>query len=201
MKALEARLAVEYKANTIFPAQENIFAALNLTPLPSVKAVILGQDPYHGAGQAHGLSFSVREGTPLPPSLKNIFVELSENLSLPPPKSGDLTRWAKEGVLLLNSILTVEEGKPGSHSDFGWQDLTDQIIRIVSEKRERVAFLLWGSHAQKKEALIDRKKHLIIKTPHPSPLSSYRGFFGSKPFEQTNSFLRSQGISEINWAL
>jgi uracil-DNA glycosylase len=183
----------------IFPPRELIFNALNLTPLVNVKVVILGQDPYHGLHQAHGLAFSVPKNVKFPPSLKNIFQELQNDLAIPIPPQGDLSAWAKEGVLLLNTVLTVEEGKPASHQDFGWEKFTDEIIQLVNLQQKHVVFILWGAHAQKKEGLINQKIHFIIKSVHPSPLSSYRGFFGSKPFSKANSFLSSNGIPPINW--
>ncbi len=185
----------------IFPTTDNIFLALNLTPLDKVKVVILGQDPYHGAGQAHGLAFSVPEGITHPPSLRNIFQELKEDLNIEIPKNGNLTAWANEGVLLLNTILTVEEGKAASHHGKGWEKFTDKIISIISEHNKHVVFILWGSNAHIKEALIDSKKHCILKSVHPSPLSSYRGFFGSRPFSKSNSYLKLHGIKPLSWKL
>lgn len=201
MGELKAFLVEEKKHYTIFPQGSNIFNAFNSTPFESVKVVILGQDPYHGAGQAHGLSFSVQEGIPLPPSLQNIFKELVDDIGCPYPKSGDLSHWAKEGVLLLNTLLTVRAGEAFSHKERGWERFTDQVIRTLSERREHIVFILWGAPAGKKAALIDGKKHLILKAPHPSPLSSYRGFFGSKPFSQTNRYLQQHAIAPIDWAL
>ncbi len=191
----------EEKGKTCYPARENIFAALNSTPFEKVKVVILGQDPYHGPGQAHGLSFSVPKGVKLPPSLVNIFKELSSDLGLSQPSHGNLTSWAAQGVLLLNTTLTVEAGKAGSHHGHGWELFTDKIIQVLSEKKEHVVFILWGSPAQKKAESVDQKKHLLLKSVHPSPLSSYRGFFGSKPFSKTNDYLKSQGIKPIDWQL
>jgi uracil-DNA glycosylase len=159
----------------------------------------LGQDPYHGENQAHGLCFSVTEGTPFPPSLKNIFKELKDDIGCETPKSGDLTNWSKQGVLLLNSVLTVEKDKAASHQGKGWEQFTDKIISVVNEKTEHTVFILWGAYAQKKASFVDRSKHLVIESPHPSPLSSHRGFFGSKPFSQANAWLRSKGKSEIKW--
>jgi uracil-DNA glycosylase len=185
----------------IYPLMNDLFQCFKLTPAKQVKVVILGQDPYHGPLQAHGLSFSVQEGVSLPPSLKNIFKELHSDLNLPLPKIGDLSAWAKQGVLLLNTVLSVEKGKPGSHQDIGWEAFTDLIIKKLSDDKEHLVFILWGSPAQKKINLINEKKHLILKAPHPSPLSSYRGFFGSKPFSKTNTFLKTQGQKEINWNL
>lgn len=201
MAELNAFLVEEKKNYTIFPHENNLFNAFNSTPFKNVKVVILGQDPYHGAGQAHGLSFSVQKGVALPPSLQNIFKELVSDIGCSFPKSGDLTHWAQEGVLLLNTLLSVRSGEPFSHKERGWERFTDQVIRILSERREHIVFILWGAPAGKKGSLIDERKHLILKAPHPSPLSSYRGFFGSKPFSQTNEYLSVQGISPIQWCL
>ena len=184
---------------TIYPHNDDIFAALNLTPFDKVKVVILGQDPYHGPNQAHGLCFSVKPGVKTPPSLVNIFKELKEDLGITPPTNGCLDAWAKQGVLLLNNVLTVEDGKAGSHHLKGWEQFTDKIIELLNEKKENLVFILWGSPAQKKASKVDAKKHFIIKSVHPSPLSSYRGFFGSKPFSQTNTYLNSKGIKPIEW--
>ena len=197
---LENFLKAEYqKGKTIFPAQENIFAALNNLDLSKVKVVILGQDPYHGVGEAHGLSFSVPEGVRFPPSLRNILKELQNDLSIAPVTSGDLKRWEKEGVLLLNAVLTVEKDKAASHQKKGWENFTDKVISTISKECEHVVFILWGAFAQKKTELIDQKKHLVIKSVHPSPLSSHRGFFGSKPFSKTNTWLTSHGIKPVSW--
>jgi len=201
MDELRAFLVEEKKNYTIFPHGSNIFNAFNSTPFENVKVVILGQDPYHGEGQAHGLSFSVQHGTKLPPSLQNIFKELVSDIGCDYPKSGDLSHWAREGVLLLNTLLTVRSGEPFSHKERGWERFTDQVIRTLSAQREHIVFILWGSPAQKKASLIDGAKHLILKAPHPSPLSSYRGFFGSKPFSQTNEYLTSMKIAPIEWSL
>lgn len=187
-----------YKNHTCFPKYENIFNALKLTPYKDVKIVIIGQDPYHGEGEAHGLSFSVQEGVKFPPSLQNIFKELYNDLGIKNTK-GDLTPWAKEGVLLLNSILSVEKDKPLSHKDLGWQLLTDHIIKLINLKEEPVVFILWGSYARSKKVFITNKKHLIIESAHPSPLSASRGFFGSKPFSKANNFLKSHNIKEVNF--
>ena len=183
----------------IYPANSEVFNALSLTPLAEVRVVILGQDPYHGAEQAHGLAFSVKPGVPSPPSLQNIFKELKSDLGIEPPSHGCLSDWACQGVLLLNASLTVESGKPLSHSQVGWERFTDTVIRHVSEQRSGVVFLLWGSFAQKKSALIDPNKHHILSAPHPSPLSAYRGFLGCKHFSMTNQLLAQQGLPEINW--
>lgn len=185
----------------IFPKGADIFNALNITPLSQVKVVILGQDPYHGPGQAHGLSFSVREGVKPPPSLQNIYKEMHEDLGLPIPKTGDLTPWAKQGVLLLNAVLTVESGKAASHRKRGWENFTDEIIKTLSEREAPVVFILWGAFAQSKIPMIRVPPHAIIKSVHPSPLSAYNGFFGSKPFSQANKLLRSWGKKEIDWKL
>lgn len=200
MKKLKSFLAAEYKnRKIIFPDKNDYFRALQLTPLEEVRVVILGQDPYHGAGQAHGLCFSVPAEVRLPPSLQNIFKELATDIGVEKPSSGDLSRWAQQGVLLLNSVLTVEEGKAGSHQKMGWEEFTDKIISVVNSKCERVVFILWGSYAQKKAEFIDTSKHLVLKSVHPSPLSSHRGFFGSKPFSKANQWLKSQGLAPIIW--
>lgn len=185
----------------IYPAKADYFAAFQSTPFDRVKVVILGQDPYHGPGQAHGLSFSVRPGVAPPPSLVNIFEELKRDLGVRPPRHGYLQSWAEEGVLLLNSTLTVEAGKPGSHRGQGWETFTDQAINRLSQARENLVFLLWGSFAQKKAELIDNKKHLILTAPHPSPLSAYRGFFGCKHFSIANDYLKTRGIAPIHWSI
>lgn len=185
----------------IFPPSSKWFEALALTPLDQVKVVILGQDPYHGAGQAHGLCFSVLPPVSPPPSLVNIYKELASDVGFVPPSHGLLEEWAKQGVLLLNATLTVEIAKAGSHQKKGWEEFTDVILQTVSTRCSGVVFLLWGSYAQKKEGLIDQAKHSILKAPHPSPLSSYRGFFGCKHFSKTNEYLTSQGKSPINWQL
>lgn len=200
MLGLKDFLRSEFKkGKKIFPQADLYFNALNSTPPEKVKVVILGQDPYHGPGQAHGLCFSVSEGVALPPSLVNIYKELKEDLGIPIAKTGCLEKWASQGVLLLNSVLTVEMSKAASHQGRGWEQFTDRIIQIINEKSDGVVFLLWGSYAQKKGAFVDRKKHLVIESPHPSPLSSYRGFFGSKPFSKINSWLSQRGQSPIDW--
>ena len=183
----------------VFPEEKNVFTALELTPFESVKVVILGQDPYHGFGQAHGLSFSVQKGTPLPPSLKNIYKELQEDIGGELPTEGDLSHWAKQGVLLLNSVLTVEEGNANSHKGMGWERLTNRLIESLNELTRPVIFILWGKPAQDKEKLITNPNHIILKAPHPSPLSAYRGFFGSKPFSRVNDILIQQGQTPICW--
>ncbi len=191
----------EYQKKKVYPAPQNIFRAFDLCPLDQVKVVILGQDPYHGPKQANGLCFSVSPGLRFPPSLQNIFKEMLTDLQLKdPPKSGDLEAWAKQGVLLLNATLTVEARKAGSHQQKGWEELTDAAIKTVSEQKEGVVFILWGRYAQNKTPLIDTSKHLIIKSPHPSPFSANRGFFGSRPFSQTNAYLKQKQKAPINWA-
>ena len=183
----------------VFPEEKNVFNALELTPFESVKVVILGQDPYHGFGQAHGLSFSVQKGIPLPPSLKNIYKELQEDIGGELPTEGDLSHWAKQGVLLLNTVLTVEEGNANSHKGMGWETLTNRFIESLNELKHPVIFILWGKPAQDKEKLITNPNHVILKAPHPSPLSAYRGFFGSKPFSRINDILIQQGQIPIRW--
>ena len=183
----------------VFPEEKNVFNALELTPFESVKVVILGQDPYHGFGQAHGLSFSVQKGTSLPPSLKNIYKELQEDIGGELPTEGDLSHWAKQGVLLLNTVLTVEEGNANSHKGMGWERLTNRLIESLNELNHPVIFILWGKPAQDKEKLIMNPSHVILKSPHPSPLSAYRGFFGSKPFSRINDILIQQGQIPIRW--
>lgn len=185
----------------IYPKGADIFNALNLTPLDEVKVVILGQDPYHGVGQAHGLSFSVREGVRPPPSLLNIFKEMESDLHLPRPATGNLTPWAQQGVLLLNTVLTVEEGKAASHRNRGWEKFTDRVIQVLSERDDPIVFILWGSFAQSKIPMIRVPPHRILKSPHPSPLSAHNGFFGSKPFSKANQILRGWGKKEIDWRL
>lgn len=201
MSELKSFLVAEKERYTVFPRGSEIFNAFNTTPFGRVKAVILGQDPYHGPNQAHGLSFSVREGVALPPSLQNIFKELVDDIGCPYPRSGDLTHWAQEGVLLLNTLLTVRSGEAFSHKERGWERFTDQVIRTLSREREHLVFILWGAPAGKKAGLIDGSKHLILRAPHPSPLSSYRGFFGSKPFSRTNDYLVQNKIAPIDWSL
>ena len=183
----------------VFPDENNVFNALELTPFESVKVVILGQDPYHGFGQAHGLSFSVQKGVPLPPSLKNIYKELQEDIGGEFPTEGDLSHWAKQGVLLLNTVLTVEEGNANSHKGKGWERLTNRLIESLNELKHPVIFILWGKPAQDKEKLITNPNHVILKAPHPSPLSAYRGFFGSKSFSRVNDILIQQGQTPIRW--
>lgn len=194
-------LKQEYKEQTIFPEKKLIFNTLNSTPFNKVKVVIIGQDPYHGKGQAHGLSFSVTEGIKTPPSLVNIFKEIESDLKINNHGKGDLTKWAKQGVLLLNATLTVRENTPGSHQNKGWEQFTDQIISTISEERKDLVFLLWGKFAQKKTKLIDKNKHHILMSSHPSPLSSYRGFLGCKHFSECNNILKRKNKTEINWQL
>ena len=199
MLQLRQFLIQEKSKNKItFPPNEKTFFSLKLTPLNEVKLVIIGQDPYHGVGQANGLAFSVKKGTKIPPSLINIYKELGEDTNLPPPNHGDLTFWAKQGVLLLNSVLTVAKGEPASHSDRGWEIFTDKIIEILNQN-ENIVFMLWGSYAQKKGSIIDASKHCVLKAPHPSPLSAHRGFFGSKHFSKANDYLIKQGKTPIKW--
>lgn len=189
----------EYQTKQIFPPAKLIFNAFEHTPFDKVKVVILGQDPYHNDGQAHGLSFSVNDGIQFPPSLINIFKEINTDLGIPIPKSGNLTRWADQGVLLLNATLTVQAHQAGSHQNKGWEKFTDAAIKRLAEERENIVFLLWGSYAQKKAAFIDGNKHLILKSVHPSPLSAHRGFFGNKQFSQINEYLVSKGLTPIQW--
>ncbi len=191
----------QFSNSVVFPSMDNIFTAFYLTPLEKIKVVILGQDPYHGDGQAQGLAFSVPEGMPLPPSLRNILLEYHDDLGYVMPTSGDLCKWAEEGVFLLNTVLTVRAGEAHSHKGKGWETFTDTVIKLISDKKENVVFILWGKPAQDKSKLIDESKHLILKAPHPSPLSSYRGFFGSKPFSKSNAYLIEHGINEIDWKL
>lgn len=190
-----------YEETEVYPPKTELFSAFSLTPPQSVRAVILGQDPYHEPGQAHGLAFSVKEGVKLPPSLMNIYKERETDVGVPVSKSGDLTSWAKQGVLLLNTVLTVEKGKANSHKDFGWQAFTDDVVAALAQLPQPVAFVLWGAQAQKKAAVAAKSDYprLVLQSPHPSPLSSYRGFFGSKPFSQINDFLQAHGETAIQW--
>lgn len=201
MKSLNGFLTQETKNHTVFPPKEKWFSALACTALSDVKVVILGQDPYHDDNQAEGLSFSVQPGTPWPPSLKNIFQELNDDWQHHWPQSGSLRPWAKQGVLLLNTVLTVRAHEAGSHQKQGWEHLTDAVIQLINQKKTPVMFLLWGRWAQQKQALINQKQHGILTAAHPSPLSAYRGFYGSKPFSKTNQFLKETGQSPINWTL
>lgn len=202
MQGLSQFLEAEADAGkVIFPPRDDLFSALNLTPLPDVKVVILGQDPYHGQGQAHGLSFSVRKGVKLPPSLKNIYKELSSDLGIDPASHGFLDHWARQGVLLLNAVLTVESGKANAHQKRGWEAFTDAVIAKVAESQRPTVFILWGAYAQKKAAMVDESRHLVIRTAHPSPLSAHNGFWGTKPFSKANEFLRAHQRPAIDWAL
>ena len=194
-------LAKEYSEREIYPSMYDIFNAFKITPYKSVKAVILGQDPYHEPNQAHGLCFSVKEGVKLPPSLVNIYKEIKSDLGITQPNSGNLTKWANEGILLLNTTLTVRRGQANSHKDCGWTWFTDEVIKLLSKRDEPIVFILWGGNARSKKLLIDRSKHFIIESAHPSPLSAYNGFFGSKPFSKTNKFLKEIGASPIDWDL
>ncbi len=196
---LSSTIVRQYRDTTVFPPQEEVFSAFSLCPFSQVAVVILGQDPYHGSGQAHGLSFSVTDDITLPPSLRNIYKELATDLQIPPPQSGNLTHWARQGVLLLNATLTVESGKPGSHQGLGWETFTDTVIKTISDKKDHVVFILWGKYAQAKKPLIDTTKHLIIESPHPSPFSAHTGFFGSRPFSRTNEYLITHGLIPITW--
>ena len=189
----------EYKEKTIYPKQNEVFNAFRYTDFDQVKVVILGQDPYHGPNQAEGLSFSVKDEVLKPPSLQNIFKELESDLGIPFPEHNSLKNWAKQGVMLLNAVLTVEEHKPTSHKEKGWETFTDDVIKIINQKETPVVFILWGSYARNKKSLITNKKHLIIESAHPSPFSARNGFFGSKPFSRTNKFLKDNGIKEIDW--
>jgi uracil-DNA glycosylase len=198
---LKSFLIEEKMKNTVYPPGNLIFNAFNNTPFNRVKVVVLGQDPYHGPGQAHGLSFSVPDGIPHPPSLQNIFKEIESDLGIPVPGKSDLTPWARQGVLLLNAILTVRANTPASHQNKGWEKFTDAVIRNLSEKRKNLIFLLWGNYAQAKETLIDNSRHFILKAAHPSPLSAHRGFFGCRHFSQVNRILTDLGLNEIEWSL
>ncbi len=202
MLALSAFLRAELRAGkAIYPPPKRIFAALNATPFEAVKVVILGQDPYHGPNQAHGLCFSVLPGVPAPPSLENIFKEIERDLRIPRPDHGCLIPWARQGVLLLNAVLTVERGLAGSHQGKGWEGFTDAVVDHLNRERENLVFLLWGSYAQAKGKLIDTRRHLVLKAPHPSPLSAHRGFIGCGHFSKANAWLREHGLAEIDWRL
>lgn len=189
----------EYRSTTVYPPGKLIFNAFNLCPFEQVKVVIIGQDPYHGPGQAHGLCFSVNDNVPFPPSLRNIFKEIQDDLGKPIPESGNLTRWAKQGVLLLNATLTVRAHQAGSHQRRGWEEFTDAAIRALAEQREHLVFILWGAYAQKKGAFIDRSRHLVLTSVHPSPLSAHNGFFGNRHFSRTNEYLQQHGQTPIEW--
>lgn len=194
------RIMHEYEIKEIYPPKDYIFNALKLTSYENTKVVIVGQDPYHGKGEAHGLSFSVQKGVRVPPSLQNIYKELNDDLKIPPKDNGDLTEWAKQGVLLLNAVLTVEKDKAASHRNLGWEPMTDYIIKLLNLKNKPVAFILWGNFAKEKAKLITNHQHYIIMSPHPSPFSAYSGFFGSKPFSKTNEFLIKNGLVPIDWS-
>ncbi|MGE1210525.1 uracil-DNA glycosylase [Bacillus pumilus] len=191
----------EYRTQTVFPKPDDVYRALHLTSYEEVKVVILGQDPYHGPGQAHGLSFSVQPGVKHPPSLRNIFQELKDDLGCPVPSHGSLVSWAEQGVLLLNTVLTVRKGEANSHKGKGWERVTDRVIDVLNERDQPVVFVLWGRHAQNKKERIDQNKHYIIESPHPSPFSARNGFFGSRPFSKVNAYLNQMGIEEINWCI
>ena len=196
---LQRFVAEERSRHGVYPPHEEVFAALHLTPFASVKVLILGQDPYHGPGQAHGLCFSVRPGVPVPPSLRNIFIELESDLGVPPPDHGCLDAWARQGVLLLNATLTVRARQAASHQGKGWETFTDEVIRAVAAKPDHVVFILWGSAARKKRSLIDGRRHTIIESAHPSPLSAHNGFFGSRPFSRANAALTAAGREPVDW--
>ena len=198
---LQSFVRDERSRATVYPPHEDVFAALHLTPYADTRVLILGQDPYHGPGQAHGLCFSVRPGVRIPPSLVNIHKELHADLGIPVPDHGNLEGWARQGVLLLNATLAVRAGQAGSHQGKGWERFTDEVITAVNDKPEHVVFILWGGYARKKKALIDRSRHTIVESPHPSPLSAHNGFFGSKPFSQTNDALVAHGQPPIDWTL
>jgi len=191
----------EYRTAAVYPPADDIFNAFHLTPLPEVKVVILGQDPYHEPGQAHGLSFSVMPGVEIPPSLVNIYQELHDDLGCKIPNNGCLTKWARQGVLLLNTVLTVRAHRAFSHKDIGWQEFTDAAIRVLAGQDRPLVFILWGRPAQQKASMITNPRHLILKSPHPSPLSAYRGFFGSRPFSKTNAYLEANGLTPIDWQI
>jgi len=199
--ALQAFLNAQDSHFNVLPPQEKILAAFDVCPLEITKVIIVGQDPYHGQGQAHGLAFSVNTGTPIPPSLRNIFKERETDVSLPVPTHGNLTAWAQQGILLLNSVLTVRKGEAHSHQNQGWETFTDHVISFLNTQKTSCVFVLWGSHAQKKKHLIDVQRHHIVTAPHPSPLSAHRGFFGSRPFSSINNYLISTGQTAINWEL
>ena len=194
------RIMHEYEIKEIYPPKDYIFNALKLTSYENTKVVIVGQDPYHGKEEAHGLSFSVQKGVRVPPSLQNIYKELNDDLKIPPKDNGDLTEWAKQGVLLLNAVLTVEKDKAASHRNLGWEPMTDYIIKLLNLKNKPVVFILWGNFAKEKAKLITNHQHYIIMSPHPSPFSAYSGFFGSKPFSKTNEFLIKNGLVPIDWS-
>ncbi|HBX35792.1 MAG TPA: uracil-DNA glycosylase [Pseudohongiella sp.] len=194
-------LQEKQQGQQIFPPGNQIFNALNTTPFEKVRVVILGQDPYHGPGQAHGLCFSVQQGVAVPPSLQNIYKELHADLGLPVPSHGNLMQWAQQGVLLLNAVLTVRAGQANSHQGKGWEGFTDRIVELLNERREHLVFMLWGSYAQRKGAMIDRKRHLVLTSPHPSPLSAHRGFLGNRHFSKANQYLQQQQLASIDWQI
>ena len=200
-KQLHQTVLNEYRTRQIFPAADDLFNAFHLTPLENVKVVILGQDPYHDVGQAHGLCFSVKPGIQAPPSLVNIYKELQDDLGCYIPNNGYLVKWAEQGVLLLNTVLTVRAHQANSHRGIGWEQFTDAAIKVLNEQDRPIVFILWGKPAQMKKQMLNNPKHLILEAPHPSPLSSYRGFFGSKPFSKTNAFLKQNGLEEIDWQI
>ncbi len=200
-KKLYDKVREEYRTHTVFPPAEDIFNAFHYTPLQDVKVVIFGQDPYHNVGQAHGLCFSVKKGVEIPPSLVNIYKELQDDIGCAIPNHGYLTSWAKQGVLMLNTVLTVRAHQANSHQGIGWEEFTNAAIRVLNEQDRPIVFILWGRPAQMKKKMLDNPKHLILEAPHPSPLSSYRGFFGSKPFSKANAFLKANGIQEIDWEI
>lgn len=200
-KDLQAFVASERSRGAVYPPPDEVFAALHLTPYATTRVVILGQDPYHGPRQAHGLCFSVRRGVPVPPSLANIYTELRDDLGIPTPEHGNLEAWARQGVLLLNATLTVRAGNAASHQGKGWEQFTDQVLRVVNDKPDRVVFILWGATARRKKALLDLSRHVVIESAHPSPLSAHHGFFGSRPFSRTNAALREAGLEPIDWSL
>ena len=198
---LQAFVSAERERYTVFPPPEQVFTALHLTSFADTRVVMIGQDPYHGAGQAHGLCFSVRRGVKPPPSLHNVFLELRDDLGIEPPGHGNLEAWAQQGVLMLNTCLTVRSGAAGSHHGKGWETFTDEVLRAVNDKSERVVFLLWGAPARRKQSLIDTSRHVIVQSAHPSPLSAHNGFFGSRPFSRTNAALAEAGLAPIDWHL
>ncbi len=194
-------VGAEYRTHRVYPPADDIFNAFHFTPLEQVKVVILGQDPYHEEGQAHGLSFSVKPGVDIPPSLVNIYQELHDDLGCSVPNNGYLEKWARQGVMMLNTVLTVRAHQANSHKNIGWEEFTDAAIRILAEQDRPLVFILWGKPAQKKKAMIHNPKHLVLESPHPSPLSAYRGFFGSRPFSRTNAYLRENGLEPIDWQI
>lgn len=198
---LRSRLAGEYRDVTVYPDMYEIYSAFHLTEYAGVKAVILGQDPYHGEGQAHGLSFSVKPGIAVPPSLQNIYKELRDDLGCPIPNHGHLASWARQGVLMLNAVLTVRKDTPNSHRGLGWEAFTNRVIEVLNARRQPVVFILWGKNAQEKRPLITEARHLVIQSAHPSPFAANKGFFGSKPFSRTNAFLKQHGMAEIDWTI